>query len=239
MIAVRPAARTRAAVLVVFSPLLMASPSAAGELAVEAQVGYFDMTAKDSAQAVFGSSGGLTFGGAVRYNVWRGAFVSAGVRTFSKDGERVFVLSPGGAVQKLGFPVSLRLTPVLLMAGYRFPLHRRLVVPYAAVGAAITSYSETSTVAGESFDLDATQTGFVAAAGVEVGRGLLRGGLELGYSTVPGVIGLGGISKVYGEDDIGGFHVVAKVAVAFGSAPPAPPPSKPKPGPSGTNQGQQ
>jgi hypothetical protein len=203
--------------LAAFSALLFAfAPTVrAGELAVEGHVGYFDMAAKDSAQAVFGSSGGVTFGGAVRYDVWRGAFLSAGVRTFSKEGERVFVLSPGGAVQKLGFPVSLRLTPVLLMAGYRYPLHRRLIVPYAAAGASITSYSETSDVAGQSFDLDASKTGFVAAAGVEVGRSLLRGGLELGYSTVPGVIGLGGVTKVYNEDDIGGFHVVGKVVLAF------------------------
>ncbi len=66
--------------------LLAARPAATGELAVEAQVGYFDMAAKSSAQALFGSSGGATFGGAVRYNVWRGAFVSAGLRTSTTEG---------------------------------------------------------------------------------------------------------------------------------------------------------
>jgi hypothetical protein len=172
------------------------------------------MAAKDSAQALFGSSGGPTFGGAVRYTVWRGAFVSAGLRSFSKDGERVFLPSPGGSVQKLGFPVSLELQPVLLMAGYRLR-DGQPIVPYAAIGAAITSYTETSRVAGESFDTDGSKTGFVGAAGVEVGRGLFRVGAEVGYSTVSGVVGLGGVSQVYGEDDIGGFHVVGKVAVAF------------------------
>jgi hypothetical protein len=189
--------------------------SSAGELAVEAQVGYFDMAAQKSANAVFGSSSGATFGGAVRYNVWRGAFVSAGARSFSKDGERVFLASAGSPVQKLGFPVSLKLTPILLTAGYRFR-HGRLIVPYAHVGAAITSYSETSDVAGESFDDEGSQTGFMGAAGVEAGRGLLRFGVELGYSNVSGAVGLGGVSKLYGEDEIGGFHVVGKLAVAFG-----------------------
>ena len=148
--------------------LLMATalPSAAGELAIEAQVGYFGMNAESSAKAVFGSSGGLTFGGAVRYDVWRGVFVSGGVRTFSKDGERVFLTSPGAAIQKLGFPVSVRLTPILLSAGYRY-VHWKWVVPYASVGAAITSYSETSDVAGQSFDQDFTRTGFVGAVGLE------------------------------------------------------------------------
>jgi hypothetical protein len=206
-----------------------ALPAKAGELAVEAQVGYFDMAAKSSAKALFGSSGGATYGGAVRYTVWRGAFVSAGLRTFSREGERVFLLSPGGTIQKLGFPVAVELQPVLLMAGYRFR-HGQLIVPYAAVGAAITSYTETSSVAGESFDTDGSKTGFVGAAGVEFGRGLFRVGAELGYSTVSGVVGLGGVSQVYGEDDIGGFHVIGKVAVAFGlgKSQPAPKP-KPKP----------
>jgi len=213
--------------------LAAALPAAAGELAAEVQVGYFDMAAKSSAKALFDSSGGVTYGGALRYTVWRGAFVSAGLRTFSKDGERVFLLSQGGTIQKLGFPVSVELQPIPLMAGYRFR-HGQLIVPYAAIGAAITSYTETSTVAGESFDSDGSKTGFIGAAGVEFGRGLFRVGAELGYSTVSGVVGLGGVSQVYREDDIGGFHVIGKVAVAFnlGGKPkpaPKPKPAKPKP----------
>ena len=219
--------RLAAASLLLFA---LAPQSRAGELAIEGQVGYFDMAAKDSAKAVFGSSGGLTFGGAVRYNVWRGAFVSAGVRTFSKEGERVFLLSPGGTVQKLGFPLSLRLTPILLSAGYRYH-HGQTIVPYASVGLSITSYSEVSTVAGESFDVSESKTGFIGAAGVEYGRGMLRAGVEVGYSTVSGPIGLAGVSKVYNEDDIGGFHVVGKIVVAFGRGEqkPAKAPAKPKP----------
>lgn len=193
-------------------------PAAAGELAIEAQVGYFDMNAEKSAKAVFGSSGGLTFGGAVRYDVWRDVFVSAGVRTFSKEGERVFLTSPGAAVQKLGFPVSVRLTPILLSAGYRYS-GWKWVAPYASVGAAITSYSETSDVAGQSFDQDLTKTGFVGAVGLETARGRLRGGVEVGYSTVSSAIGVGGISQIYGEDDIGGFHIVGKILYVFGSKP--------------------
>jgi hypothetical protein len=144
--------------------------------------------------------------------------VSGGVRTFSKDGERVFLTAPGAAIQKLGFPVSVRLTPILLSAGYRY-VHWKWVVPYASVGAAITSYSEKSDVAGQSFDQDFTRTGFVGAVGLETARGRLRGGVELGYSTVSGAVGFAGISKIYGEDDIGGLHVVGKVIFVFGSKP--------------------
>ncbi len=191
-----------------------AKPGAAGELAVEARVGYFDMNAQHTAKALFGSSSGVTFGGAVRYTVWKGAFVSVGMRTFSKDGERVYLSAPGGTIQKLGFPVSLRMTPILLSAGYRY-VHWKWATPYASLGASITSYSEKSDVAGQSFDDDFSKTGFIGAAGVEVGHGLLRGGVEAGYSTVGSAVGLAGVSKVYGEDDIGGFHVVGKLVLAF------------------------
>ena len=199
------------------SALLALAPLSArgGELAIEAHGGYFDMAAENSASALFDSTGGATFGGAVRYTFWRGAFVSAGARTFSKEGERVFVTSPSSPVQKLGFPVSIRLTPIVLQAGYRFRAGH-LIVPYVAAGAAITKYEETSEVAGETFDESASKTGFTGVGGVEVGRGIVRFGAEVGYTTVTGAIGSDGVSKVYGEDDIGGLHVIGKVVLAFG-----------------------
>ena len=193
---------------------LLAPPSSAGELAVEAHGGYFQMAAENSASALFGSRGGPTFGGALRYTLWRGAFVSAGARTFSKEGERVFVSAPNSPEQKLGFPLSIRLTPILLQAGYRFR-HGRTLVPYVAAGVAVTSYTEESEVAGETFDSDSTNTGFVGSAGLEVGRGTFRFGAEVGYSAVPDAVGLGGVSKVYGEDDLGGLHAIGKLIVAF------------------------
>ena len=91
-----------------------------------------------------------------------------------------------------------------------------MIVPYVAAGAAVTKYAETSDVAGESFDENVSKTGFVGAGGVEVGRGILRFGAEAGYTTVASAIGKAGVSKVYGEDDIGGFHVVGKLVLAFG-----------------------
>jgi len=132
----------------------------------------------------------------------RGAFVSAGVRTFSKEGERVFVTGVSGEVQKLGFPLSVRITPVFLTVGYRFR-DGRLIVPYVGAGASRTSYQEESEVAGETFDDERSKTGFLGVAGVEVGRGHLRFGAEVGWSTVADAIGVGGVSKVYGEDDLG------------------------------------
>src|SRR5512139_2538001 len=95
-------------------PAFAAGPAAAGEFAIEVHAGYFEMTAENSASALFDSRGGGTFGGAVRYTFWRGAYVSAGARTLSKEGERVFVAAPNAAVQKLGFPLKVTLTPMFL-----------------------------------------------------------------------------------------------------------------------------
>jgi opacity protein-like surface antigen len=194
---------------------LLALPSSAGELALEAHGGYFQLAAENSASALFDSRGGPTFGGALRYTLWRGAFVSAGARTFSKEGERVFVTGVSGEVQKLGFPLSVRITPVFLTVGYRFR-DGRLIVPYVGAGASRTSYQEESEVAGETFDDDRSKTGFLGVAGVEVGRGTFRVGAEVGYSAVSDALGLGGVSKVYGEDNLGGVHAVGKLIVAFG-----------------------
>ena len=186
-----------------------------GELAVEGQAGYRSLAFQNTASAIFdGSSEGGTFGGALRYTFWHGAFVSAGFRTFSKDGERVFVASATAPVQRLGFPLSLKIDSFPIVVGYRFR-RGRSIVPYVAAGASIARYSETSTVAGESFAESFTKTGFVGAGGFEVGRGLFRLGAEAGYTTVTGAVGIGGVSQVYGEDDIGGFHVVGKLVVAF------------------------
>jgi len=193
---------------------LAAVPAAAGELAIEAQGGYFEMAAENSASALFGARGGGTFGGALRYTFWRGAFVSAGARTFSKEGERVFVATPNSPVQPLGFPLKIRLTPIFLTVGYRFR-DGKLVVPYAGIGGSVTSFREESEVAGETFDDDRSKAGFLGLAGVEVGRGTFRVGAEAGYSTVPDAVGLAGVSKVYGEDDLGGWHAVGKLIVAF------------------------
>jgi hypothetical protein len=207
---------SRTILLLVTAALLVAAPAPtqAGELAVEGHVGYFDVAFKNSASAVFGSTGGVTFGGAARYTIAHGVFVSAGVRRFSKDGERVFVATPTGVVSKLGFPLSMRLTPIFVTVGYRFR-DGSMLVPYLGIGGSINQYQETSTVAGAVYEDTRSKAGFHGVAGLEVGRGLLRFAGEASYSTVPNAIGILGVSKVYNENNIGGFTAVGKLILAF------------------------
>jgi hypothetical protein len=49
--------------------------------------------------------------------------------------------------------------------------------------------------------------------GVEWGRGPFRFGAEIMYTTVPDTIGVGGVSKIYNEKDVGGFSFVGKIVV--------------------------
>jgi hypothetical protein len=204
-----------AAPLVALGLLAAPAPTLAGELAAEARGGYFGMTAVDSAKAVFDSSAGFTWGAAGRYSFDLGIYVAGGVRTFSKEGERVFVARPAGPVARLDFPLKMTITPIFATAGYRFR-QGKTIVPYAGLGGSITLYREESEVVGVPYEESKSKAGFHVVGGVEVGRGLLRFGAEVGWSTVPRAVGFGGVSEVYGEDDLGGWSVVGKVVIAFG-----------------------
>jgi hypothetical protein len=198
--------------------VLVATSAVAGEahFAVEGHAGYLDLSrAKKSAQAVFdGSSGGGTFGGGLRYAFGSGFYVSAWARTFSKEGERVFVADSTGEVFPLGHPLEVRIVPLQLTLGYRLRLGT-LVVPYVGAGGGVTRYREESTVAGVVETNEANKSSWHFLAGVEAGSGTFRIAGEFGYLFVPDTVGLGGVSKVYGEKDVGGVWVVGKLILAF------------------------
>ena len=206
----------RGAFLAALLVLGIVTPASAGELAIAAEGGYLALSsAKKSAQAVFdGSSGGGTFGGSVRFAIDKGFFIAAGARHFSKEGQRVAVVDPTGPVFPLGHPLKVRLVPVYGQIGYRFR-HGRTLVPYLALGAGSTSFREESTVGGVTTEESQSKTSEHVAGGVEYGRGGLRVGVELMFSTVPDTIGVGGVSKVYGETNLGGLSVVGRIAYAF------------------------
>ncbi|HET7293909.1 MAG TPA: outer membrane beta-barrel protein [Vicinamibacteria bacterium] len=185
--------------------------------AIDAAVGYQDLTsASDSAKAVFdGSSGGLTLGGGARFGLGDHLYVGAFARYFSKDGERVFVSSGGGEVFRLGHPLSLRLVPVHATVGWRFG--GGSLRPYAGGGVGFTSYREESTVGGVTESASDTKFSAHVLGGLEFGRGSLRVAAEAMWTTVPDSLGVGGVSEVYGESDIGGLSVVGKVVFALGN----------------------
>ncbi len=194
--------------------LAVAAPGRAQGLAVQGLGGYAGLSASKTADAIFGSSGGASYGGSLSYAFSNGFYVEGGARYFSKTGQRVFVASAGGPVFSLGFPLSMRLVPIFLNIGYRFT-NRSPILPYLAVGGNITSYHEESTIQGLSQSVDSTKAGGQALGGVEFGKGHVRLAAEAEYAFVPNSAGIGGVSKVYGEKDLGGFSVVGKLIFNF------------------------
>lgn len=168
--------------------------------------------ASESAKAVFdGSTSGTTLGGSGRVGLGRLFFVGAGVRFFSKDGQRVYVADANSPVFPLGHPLTLELRPIYGFVGVRlFPESR--LVPYLAVGGGSTSYKETSTVGGVVDEVSQSKGTFLVMLGADwrLGRAFSLG-VEGRYTSIPDVIGLGGVSQVYGESNLGGISIAGRL----------------------------
>lgn len=195
--------------------LLDSAPARPGEVSFSIEGGYFDMTnARSSAKAIFGGlPGGYTFGASLRVGLGESLFVGAGGRFFQREGQRAFVADKTSPPFRLGHPLTIRIIPAYALIGYRFRRGSRLL-PYVFVGPGLTSYRETSVVGElEVQPISQTKLSGHIAAGVEYGQGSARFGIEAMYSMVPNSIGVAGISKVYGEDDIGGVTIVGRLVL--------------------------
>lgn len=194
--------------------LLLAGPARAAErFSVTVEGGFQSLSkASDSAKAVFdGSTGGVAFGGSLRLAVGRNLFVGTGLRTFSKDGERVFVADAGAPVFKLGHPMKVKLRPFYGFVGYRFRPDASLV-PYLAAGGGSTSYKEESTIGGLTESESHSKFSWHVMAGADYALGHFAVGVEARWSSMSKLIGLGGVSRVYGESDLGGFSVAGRLS---------------------------
>jgi hypothetical protein len=192
---------------------LLAAPDAStADVSFALDGGYFAMTnASNSAEAVFGGSrGGFTGGAEITFDVSRSFFVGAGGRFFQKTGERVFVADPTGPVFGLGHPLKIRTIPVYGLLGFRYSPDSKFV-PYVSAGAGVTFYKEESIVAEITETSSQTKFTGLVALGADYGRGPVRFGLEASYTFVPNTIGLGGVSAVYGEEDVGGFAILGRL----------------------------
>jgi opacity protein-like surface antigen len=167
--------------------------------------------ATDTFEAIAGTSSksGVGFGGFVT-GFWQGLFVDAGYSQLKLAGERVFI--DQGTVYPLGIPVRITLRPLDLAGGWRFHVNR--ISPYAGAGVVVLSYAEESDFSSEGDDVDERKTGLLLLAGADVH--LLRfvsvGG-ELRYRAISAVLGSGGVSQVFGDDQLGGVALAARVVV--------------------------
>jgi opacity protein-like surface antigen len=202
--------------LAVLALLSCVTSAHAQRFAIAGEAGYMDLTSsRQSAIAIFGSSGGATYGGSLRYVHKSAFYASAAALYWSEKGERVFLPSASGAVSHLGFPLSVRIVPITATVGYRFR-NAHALVPYLGVGGGVTQYHEESDVTGDVETQSRSNGTFVLEGGLEYGKGPLRVAAEGRYSAVKDAVGLGGVSKVYGERDLGGWTVLGKLVYAFG-----------------------
>lgn len=189
--------------------LAFASRAPAGDLGFELRAGYQDLTnARQSAAAVFGAgSGGPMAGGAIRLDR-RGLFARLGASYFRREGERVFVPEDRSESFRLGHPLTITLVPVYLDVCQRFRVGSS-ASPYFGFGVGGVLFREESDVAGEPFTEERRRLSMRTMLGATFGTASLRLGLELSYARTPDAIGLGGVSRVYGETDLGGAAATA------------------------------
>jgi hypothetical protein len=210
-------------------PILIAVAMATGVTAVPAfaqakrlQIGGYAMAGRinfvssESFDAALGESSGTFFGGGGKVGLpWFGLFVDVGAWRFEEQGERV--LSQGGTLYKLGIPVTVTITPIELTGGWQFHGRRsiwRRLTPYVGAGFSSYSYKETSTFATGNENADDRFSGYHLLGGGEVKllKWLGVAG-EVAWTTVPDAIGTAGISKEFGETDLGGTTFRLKITV--------------------------
>jgi hypothetical protein len=170
-------------------------------------------SAADTFKAAFGGSAYPFFGGGIQVAWPNGFFVDGAVTYFRKTGERAF--SFNGDTFGLGIPLKATIVPVEFTFGYRFsggPETR--VVPFAGGGLGIYSYKEESDFDVSGDEVSKHKPGYFGLAGVEfkMTRRIWTA-VDVQYSRVPGILGDGGLSAIYGEDDLGGFAVRFRVMV--------------------------
>ncbi|HYN07759.1 MAG TPA: hypothetical protein VES67_10240 [Vicinamibacterales bacterium] len=175
--------------------------------------GLFDsewMTAKDTFDAVFETSQlrGVGFG-AGGFNLFRGLFARVTFSKTSESGTRVAIVNEEAL--PLNIALELKLNTTEIGGGWRVPLDRLgRYNAYGGGGLLFVSYRETSQFAGPDDDSRESFTGYSMFGGVDVTVWkLIYAGAELQYRLVPDALGEGGVSREFGETDLGGF--VARV----------------------------
>jgi outer membrane protein W len=170
-------------------------------------------TAIDTFDASFGKTAFPFFGGGVQVVVHDGFFVELTASRFRQTGERAYL--SGGTAFKLGIPLTATITPFEISGGYRFRLRQApRVRPYAAVGYGSYAYQETSDFAEPGEDVDTKHSGFVVNGGVEFRAHSWVGvAIDVQYSQVKGILGIGGVSQQAGESDLGGIAARLKLIV--------------------------
>ena len=166
------------------------------------------MTAKQSFDAVLGSSSLTAIGGGGEFRFWKGLFARGAFSMMKETGSRVFVVN--GEPVSTGVPVTVEMRPIELAAGWRLPLDRgRRVVAYGGGGLLYVGYRETSAFAEPGDDTDSSYGGTAVFGGIDVlVWRWISAGVEFQYRSVPDALGReGSVSAEFEETDLGGSAI--------------------------------
>jgi hypothetical protein len=157
--------------------------------------GFAALAAERSWDAVYG--GPLALAGVGVEADLRSWFVAFSADHGRARGEQVLPTEPP---LHTGIPVEIRLLPLHLTAGWVTPSHRRWQARLGG-GPTLLLWREETAAGG---DRQSDGGAHLMAALRRNGRRWATG-VELRWSTVPGAIGEGGLSRLYDEDDLGGL----------------------------------
>lgn len=165
------------------------------------------VAAKESFDAVLGTSQMTAFGGGLDVvDLWKHLFARVAITRARKSGRRVFVAN--NEVFPLGIPLTVTMTPVEAGAGWRFVSRKgsNRVIPYAGAAFLSMGYAETSMFAESADNTSERFAGQDLFGGVDIDLiKWLALSAEGQYRRVPNALGAGGVSKDFGESDLGGF----------------------------------
>jgi len=190
--------------------LLLPAEAKAGSFTFLVDGGLRTMSnSADTERAIFDSPGfGLGLGATWDPNPrWR---FGLDARWISRDGERAFAADRTSPAFRLGHPLNLTMYQGVATLSRRFQKFWG-IAPYVSAGGGLAWWKERSDTAGLVETSDATAALIEARLGFERTHGRLRYGIEGGITFIPNAIGVGGISQVYEESDLGGAFVVARI----------------------------
>lgn len=172
------------------------------------------LTAADTFDAVIGKSRlSMPGGGGEVLSLWKGLFARVAFSSVKEAGSRVVVFDDD--VIDLGIPLTVELKPLEVAGGWRFPAFAAgRLVAYAGGGLLRMGYRETSEFALGDDNTDTTFNGGLAFGGIEASIvSWVIAGAEVQYRTVPDALGEGGVSQVFGDNDLGGVTVRVLVGI--------------------------
>ena len=168
-------------------------------------------TARDSFEAIFGSSFGPMYGAGAQVVFPNGAFVQGSVERFKKTGGRVVVA--GEQLFSVDIPNTVTVTPILATIGYRDDRSGR-VIGYGAAGVGWHRLEESSPSLLNDESVRKDHIGFHVTGGAEyrIAPFIWLAG-EVQWTAVPDGLGESGIGPVFDEKDLGGTTFGFKLIV--------------------------